>query len=239
MLRIVSAASLAMLSVEAAAYDDAICSTLRDQKPELLESSVNRLDFVPRGWKLYDKVDGDLNGDGQEDSVLIIHRNEPAGEIENPDDLGYDRFNCNPRMLLVVLSDAQEWNYRLGASDGEIIPDWEAPTYNDPYSSVAIDNGSVVLGLGFWANAGSWMMFNRAFRFRWNGQAMSLIGYDATMTHRASGEMKQVSVNYLTGKRQDAEGLISDSTTNWVWSDMPKRPSPILGKIGDGFMFEP
>ena len=238
MVRVLSIAALMLLSTEAAAYDDAVCATLRDKAPELLTDGIKPIDFVPRGWKLYDKVDGDLNSDGVADSVLVVQRNEPAGEIENPDDLGYDRFNCNPRMLLIVLS-VPEGRYRLGASDGDIIPDWGAPTYDDPYREVTVKDGSVVLELGFWANAGSWLMFNRVFRFRWNGREMPLIGYDATLTHRASGEMKQVSVNYLTGKRQDAEGSISDETTNWVWSDMPKRPSPILGKIGDGYMFEP
>lgn len=239
MLRFLPVAALAMLSAEAAAYDDTVCSTLRDQKPELLESSASRLDFVPRGWKLSDKVDGDLNGDGREDFVLIVQRNEPAGEIENPEGLGYDHFDCNPRMLLVILSDAEEGRYRLGGSDATIIPDWIAPTYDDPYSGMSIDKGVVVLELGFWANAGSWLMFTRTFRFRWNGQEMALIGYDANLVHRGSGEMKQTSVNYLSGKRKDAEGTISDETGKWVWSDMPKRPSPILGKIGDGFMFEP
>ncbi len=208
------------------------------QSVPIPETSWRPIGFVPEGWKLYDKVDGDLNADGLDDTVLVIQRNDPAFVISNPGGLGMDSFDRNPRMVLVIFQ-SEAGQYRLVARNALIIPDHSVPTISDPYEGMAVRDGKFHLHLTFFASAGAWTMFNRLFQFRWNGEEMALIGFDLNEVHRASGRMKQTSVNYLTGRRQDTVGSIEDEGEPvWQWSDLPRTHRPTLSDIGDGFEFE-
>ena len=95
------------------------------------------------------------------------------------------------------------------------------------------------LSVAFFANAGSWSMFNRQFQFRWDGETTALAGFESSDVHRGSGGMRRTSVNYLTGRRKDAIGNITEDTDDWKWSDLPKDAKTALGSIGNGFEFEP
>ncbi len=201
------------------------------------ETSYRDIDFVPRGWRLFDKAEGDLDGDGRTDSVLIIQENDPAKMRSNPDRLGMDHHDANPRIVLVILQN-YPGQYRLVAKGNAIIPDHDQPTISDPYEDMRIKGGSLHLHIAFFANAGSWSMSNRQFQFRWDGKAMALIGFEYAHVRRNTGEMRQTSVNYLTGKRKDAKGNIEDDESNWTWSDVPKGTQPTLSTIGNGFEFE-
>ncbi len=85
-------------------------------------TSYRDIGFVPRGWRLFDKAEGDLDGDGRTDSVLIIQENDPAKMRSNPDRLGMDYHDANPRIVLVILQD-NPGQYRLVAKGNAIIPD--------------------------------------------------------------------------------------------------------------------
>ncbi len=200
-------------------------------------TSFRDIEFVPDGWKLFDKSEGDLDGDGRTDSVLIIQKNDPSLVIENERSLGMDRYDSNPRAVLVILQD-HLGQYKLVAKSDTIIPDHDSPTISDPFEQVRIDKGSLHLGIAFFANAGSWSTSSRRFQFRWDGKAMALIGFEMSHVQRNTGEMRQSSVNYLSKRRRDSEGKISDSKANWKWSDIPKGTAHTLGSLGNGFAFE-
>lgn len=207
--------------------------------PPIAEKAQRDIDFVPPGWKLYDKVQGDLNGDGLEDSVLVIQRNEPSLLIENPDGFGVEAYDANPRSLLFILADP-EGPMRLVGRDDAIIPDWDSPVIDNPFASIVIDErGKVTLGISFWASAGAWEMSNRQFHFRWDGRTMDLIGYDFMEVHRATLDFTQVSINYLTGRRQDVTGNMDAGTEEESWSKIDKAAKPRLGSIGNAYKFHP
>ena len=201
------------------------------------KTSWRDISFVPQGWKLFEKVTGDLDGNGLTDSVLIVQQNDPAKMIQNSKGLGMDYYDANTRTVMVLLQ-KNMGEYRLVSVNEQIIPDHDRPTISDPYENMRIDKGSLHLDIAFFANAGSWSMYNRRFQFRWDGKAMALIGFEMSYVHRASGEINQTSVNYLSGKRKDSKGNISDDEPNWKWSDVPKGTAHMLGSIGNAFEFE-
>lgn len=196
------------------------------------------INFVPPRWKLFEKMTGDLNGDGLTDSVLIVQKNDPAKMIENKRSLGMDYYDANPRVVLVLLQ-KNAGEYHLVAADTGIIPDHDSPTISDPYEDMRIDKGTLHLHIVSFANAGGWSTSNRRFQFRWDGEAMALIGFDGVELKRNTGDIYQLSINYLTGKRKDAEGNIADDDeTDWKWSDLPKGTAHALGSIGNAFEFD-
>ena len=68
--------------------------------------------FVPKGWKILGKAEGDLNGDQQPDLALIIENTDPKNIVHHD---SYDknsenqRLNLNERKLLVLFKDDQTY----------------------------------------------------------------------------------------------------------------------------------
>ena len=57
------------------------------------------------GWKLIDQANGDLNRDGIDDVVLVTEETNPVNFKEkNPELLGPEILNLNPRRLSILLN---------------------------------------------------------------------------------------------------------------------------------------
>jgi hypothetical protein len=198
--------------------------------------------FVPGGWYLEKSVEGDLNGDGRTDLALIIRQNDPKLVIDN-DGLGRDQYDGNPRTIVVALKQSGGGYLRIAQND-QIIPVIGSATIDDPIDnagdgSLIIVKGVLRLRLGFWASAGTWDMFNRTFSFRLKEARLGLIGYDNYYVHRGSGELKTVSINYLTRRKRTENGSIEDGHVPEVWSKISRKPLILFDDIGDGFTFDP
>ncbi|MGB3739892.1 MAG: hypothetical protein WA948_11150 [Pontixanthobacter sp.] len=197
---------------------------------------IRPIDFVPWGWKLFDKSDGDLNGDGRTDTAIVIQKNDPRAVISNPSGSSVFRYDANPRVLLVVLQD-HGGRYRRVAFSERIIPDHDSSSIGDPYGEMRIEAEALHLDLRFFANRGSWESSNREFQFRWDGEAMALIGFDIRNIRRNTGELRATSIDYRTGRRKHAQGSIQDDELQWRWTELPRVTPPTLNAIGDGFAF--
>ena len=57
---------------------------------------------VPKGWKLEQKAEGDLNGDGKPDWCWSLRDDNPANIIK-PEKNSDRTFQSNPRMIAVVV----------------------------------------------------------------------------------------------------------------------------------------
>lgn len=198
--------------------------------------------FVPDGWYLERSVEGDLNADGMSDIVLIMRQNDPKLLIDN-EGLGRDRYDSNPRTILVAVKQSGGGYLRIAQND-QIIPVISSGTMDDPIGdagdgSLSIVKGVMRLRISFWASAGAWQMFNRTFLFRWDGGRVRLIGYDNYYVHRGSGELKTTSINYLTRRKKSQNGSIEDAHVPEVWSKISRKPSILFDNIGDGFDFDP
>ena len=87
--------------------------------------------FVPKNWKILEKVQGDLSQDGQADIALIIEDTNPDHFVVNAG-LGTNVLNINERKLLVLLKQAN--GYQLTASNHSLPTEGnaESPGLADP-----------------------------------------------------------------------------------------------------------
>ncbi|VWX57739.1 hypothetical protein [Sphingorhabdus sp. 109] len=207
--------------------------------PERSESAIG---FVPDGWYIEKSVVGDLNKDGLADLAIIIRQNDPSLIIES-DGFGRDTYDCNPRTILVLLKESGGGYLQIARND-QIIPVPGSATMDDPIDkasdgSLTIKNGVLRLNIHFWSSAGTWFMFNRTFSFRMQGGQLVLIGYDNYHVHRGSGELKTVSINYLTRRMKTENGSIEDEHVPEMWSKIRRKPLIPFASIGDGYDFDP
>lgn len=194
--------------------------------------------FVPPGWTLESRQRGDLDGDGRDDLLLVLKMADPANVVDNGG-FGPDRFDTNPRMLAVAFADGA--GYRLALSDHALIPRAEFPNMEDYLDGgqPRIARGGFSVNLHQFSSAGSWSASETTFLFRHQQGCFRLIGYDVRDVHRGSGEVRELSVNYLTGKAKLSEGSIEDSALRTRWRQLPRQPLRCLERIGDGLAFDP
>jgi len=139
--------------------------------------------FVPKGWAIESQLEGDLDGDGAADAVLVLLQAEGQGDRE--------------RALVVALRRGERWVRGgtnqgllaclgcLGVKGGDAAPDNE------------IKRGVLAVR----QFGGSREAYGSVHRFRWNRarEAFELIGLDTESADTLTGEGSSSSCNLLTG----------------------------------------
>lgn len=197
--------------------------------------------FAPRGWRVETRLAGDLDGDRRPDLVLLLRGDDPDCRVANPGGLGVDRLDTNPRILMVALAQAAG-GYRLAARNGRLIPRNTEPVVADPIEEeggLTLARGRIALRLGYFASAGGWGMRNSTFRFRMREGRVELIGYDDVQTRRNTGQVRQASLNYLTGKAKITDGRMDSDRERVQWRTLPRKPPWTLGDLPEAWEFEP
>lgn len=190
--------------------------------------------FRPTGWKIEQVVRGDLSGDGIEDLAFVLRDENPANILTH-DGLGENPFDSNPRILGIALGDGR--GFALVAQDHALILRRDNPAMDDPFAGLEIAGGSLKVRLELFMSAGGWSAGPYTFTLRHRDGAVRLIGYDHMNVQRNSGEVTEVSINFLTGRRSDGTGRIDNDELRKVWSRTTVGALP-LDQVGDGFRFE-
>lgn len=193
--------------------------------------------FVPKGWKLEAKAEGDLNGDKLPDAALVLHMDDPANRIAPSWDETI-RYDTNPRMLIVAFA-KKDGTYELAATDHKLIPRLENPNQDEPFDEVKIAGGTLHVKMHLFLSAGGWRMGGSAYTFRWQDGAFRMIGFDRDDVMRNTGDTEEVSINYLTGVKELKTGNIGTSDEKKRTVKIARKPLIALEDVGDGLYFDP
>ena len=183
---------------------------------------------VPKGYALFDKVEGDLNGDGVSDEVLIIKGTEKDKIVQDEYRGELDR---NRRGILIYLSNGGNFdlvtrNLACFSSENE-----DGGVYFPPELSLQIRNGKLYIHYAH-GRYGSWK-----YTFRYQDEAFKLIGYDSSSN---SGPVidSETSINFLTKRKlkrtNTNEGAESgEEEFEEVWEDIEREKLIDLSEIED------
>ena len=236
-----AAAAFALLLVSAAG---AVAEDLPPVAyPPVAERAADAAGFVPDGWRLEQEHRGDLDGDGREDLVLVLKMDDPANRIPGAT-AGAPAFDSNPRMLVAAFA-LPEGGYRRVLADHALVPRPHSPMLDDYFDQregggVEVASGALRVDLRVWASAGSWTTSQAGFTFRWRDGCFRLVGHDGFSMHRASGEIRTTSANYLTRRAWTSEGSVrDDGQPPREWVRLPRRPLLCLEEVGSGLAFDP
>ena len=157
-------------------------------------------DFIPKGYKLFEKISGDLNKDGLEDCVLIIKATRKDGFVKNSFDKVVDR---NRRGIIILFTEKNGYklaskNYNCFSSENE-----DGGNYFSPELWVEERKGNLYLRYchgryGYWE-----------YCFRYQGSDFMLIGFEASHD-RGPVVLFKTSINFLTGIVYDDENINAD-----------------------------
>jgi len=194
--------------------------------------------FLTSGLKIEKLAKGDLNADTLPDLAMIIRMDDPGNLLRDPEEPEREPLDTNPRMIAVAVAE-KSGGYVLDMVNMSMIPRVEDPYINDPLVDLTIEKGAIRLKLEQSSNAGSWGSANMTFVFRKRAEGIALVGYDRMDVNRASGELTETSVNFLTGQQQTSTGNISSDKKVTKMKLLPRRTLTTLGFIGDAFSFDP
>lgn len=206
--------------------------------PAIPAQAPTKAGFVPAGWGVEKESQGDLNGDGVPDLMLVLRMSDPKNVVKN-DGLGPDELDTNPRILLVAFSEKAARKYSLALMNHTLIPRHTNPVMDDPLEDAAIVKGALHVSLGFFVSAGTWYTSQTRFTFRYQDGCFKLIGYDSREAKRNTGETSTVSVNYLTRKAKISEGNFADDREKVSWKTIRVPKLLCLDAVGDGLDFNP
>ena len=155
---------------------------------------------LPDGFILYEKISGDLNGDGINDYVVIIKGTDKSKVIQDEYQGELDR---NRRGLLIYLSNNNDFTLATKNLDCFSSENEDGGVYYPPQLSISIKNGKFYVAYehgryGYWK-----------YTFRYQQNTFKLIGYDASENYGPIVN-KVTSINYLTKKKLIRDNINKD-----------------------------
>ena len=158
--------------------------------------------FVPKGWKVLDKVDGDLNKDNLADTAAVL---EQDMELKTQ---GYDTA---PERILIILFKQKDGSCKLAAdADKAVLRANEGGIFGDPYDSISIKNG--VLSIAFYG--GSIDRWGYTYKFRYQNGGWYMIGATLYNCNIGSGEYTTEDFNLSTGMETITKGIEGGKSTS-------------------------
>ncbi|GGA80368.1 hypothetical protein GCM10008015_21340 [Flavobacterium palustre] len=184
-------------------------------------------DFIPKGYVLFEKTNGDLDKDGIEDCVLIIKATDKNKIIKDENRGELDR---NRRGIIILWNKKNRYelaakNYNCFSSENE-----DGGVYFPPELSVLIEKGKLIVHYGH-GRYGYWK-----YTFRYKDTDFDLIGYD--ISNGGAVISDETSINFLTKKKlqrvntnKNDEG--GQEVFKDTWKTIKQNPLIKLSEIKD------
>lgn len=145
--------------------------------------------FIPKGYKLFDKVYGDLNKDGLMDCVLIIKATRKDSFVNDRDGHKVDR---NRRGIIILFTHGNGYKLALKNESCFSSENEDGGCYDPPELNVSIKDSKLYLHYNY-GRYGFW-----EYCFRFQDSDFVLIGFDRSENWGATVFTKK-SINFLTG----------------------------------------
>ncbi|HEY1906105.1 MAG TPA: hypothetical protein VGG91_08690 [Myxococcaceae bacterium] len=152
--------------------------TMAARAPPIPDTGKTVEDFVPNGYRIFDRAEADFDGDGQPDVALGL-------EVENAEGDEDDSPRVPTPRPLIILFHQPDGSYRLSArSDGAIYTG--PPAVNQQFSGIRVKDRSIVLGSGAVVREGA-VGFEDTDVYRFQGRDWYLVERHQTDWNREEG----------------------------------------------------
>ncbi len=170
---------------------------------------------------------GDLNKDGLKDVVVVVTPRHPE-KMQTCDD-GYE-YNYNSPVMGIYFG-TKDGKLSLFKEYENTIPGIEDDFYFIELGTDISDKGVLSFNIEYFYTAGSTNTSFNKFLYRYQDGDFYLIGADTGALSRLSGESEEVSINYLTHKKQTIISDVSDESVEpkETWETIPEAPLEKLG----------
>jgi hypothetical protein len=204
--------------------------------PRLPAEAATAQGFVPKGWAIESRAEGDIDGDSRPDLALVLRSRDRKNVI--PQEMCGETLDTNPWMLAVLLA-RPGGGYRLAVENHALIPRRDDACRLDGLAAIAVERGALRLDFERMMSAGGWDMGTTTFKWRWREGALRLVGFDYSNVSRNSGATGAISINYPAGRVKISTGNIDSDREKVRWTTLRRRTAPTIEEVGDGLAFDP
>lgn len=164
-------------------------------KPKTAEPAFNikkePVDFLPEGYKIFEKSYGDLNKDGIDDCILIIKKTDQNKMVT---DEYRGKLDRNRRGIIILFKNKEGYALASKNEDCFSSENEDGGVYYAPELSVSAEKGNLHIDYthgryGYWT-----------YTFRYNNSDFDLIGFDDS-SNRGPITLSETSINFLTKKK--------------------------------------
>lgn len=153
----------------------------------------NPIDFLPKGYFIFEKINGDLNNDGIEDCVLIIKGTDKTQIITDEDRGQLDR---NRRGIIILLNKNSHYELALKNYDCFSSENEDGGVYYAPELSIEIEKGKLIAHYAH-GRYGYWK-----YIFSFQNADFELIGYEYA-EHSGPIVNSFTTINFLSKKKEE------------------------------------
>lgn len=200
----------------------AIGTSAASGKESMAKQGKSVAELVPSGWEGVQSAEADFDKDGIADLVIVAMPNYEEHIYVREDD-GYAK-NLNAPVI----------TFYRGNADG-IFTQWQQSNHIIPaqdefmtveYGMQVNENGVVTLSWNLFFSAGGSDNIDIKKVFRYQNGDFYLIGEEEVSQNRMSGEVMEVSCNYLTNKKQTVTSNCFDDSVKKKerWQSIKKAP---------------
>ncbi len=194
-----------------------------------VEEKKKPADFLPKGFVLFDEVQGDLNNDGINDYILIIKGTEKDKVVTDKDRGTLDRN----RRGIIVLFKTKNNSYQLITENKACFSseNEDGGVYFAPELDVSIEKNKLFIHYGH-GRYGYW-----TYTFQYRNSDFQLTGYDSS-DNFGPVINSETSINFLTGKKQFRENTNKDADSGEevfkeTWTKIKVQKPVLLSEIKD------
>jgi len=146
---------------------------------------------IPAGYRIFEKIEGDLNRDGKDDYVLII-KGTDKNRFEHDENRG--ELDRNRRGIMIFFNDGDNYKLELENRSCFASENEDGGVYFAPELSVKLERGNLYIRYDH-GRYGWWR-----YTFRYRNSEFELIGYDASEPRGPYNAIvgKEVSINFST-----------------------------------------
>ncbi|SDI30819.1 hypothetical protein [Chryseobacterium jejuense] len=194
----------------------------------VVDTKKDPADFVPKGYKIFEKSYGDLNKDGLEDCMLIIKKID-AANIVNHESRG--KLDMNRRGIIVLFKNQN--GYQLAAENDSCFSseNEDGGVYYSPELLVEAEKGNLIVHYAH-GRYGYWR-----YIFRYQNAGFELIGYDES-SNNGPLVNSATSINFSTKKKRkdtntNEEAVGGDEIFETTWTNIKITKLLTLTEIKD------
>lgn len=149
--------------------------------------------LIPAGYRLFEEIRGDLNGDGIDDLALVIKATDKTKTVRDED--SGELWDYNHRGIMVFFKTADGYRLALENRRCFLTDNEKFDRYFVPSIGVTIRKGNLyVKYIQF--KGDDWQ-----YTFRYRNSEFELIGYDRSYAGAAGSTERKNSTNFLTKKQ--------------------------------------
>jgi len=204
-----------------------LLSTLTTTVFGQVEMKQNPSDFLPKGYEIFEKINGDLNKDSITDCVLIIKGTNEDSVVINQFD---EKVDLNRRGIIVLFNKEDHYELALKNYDCFSSENEDGDFYLPPELSIEIKKGNLYVHYAH-GKYGYWQ-----YNFRYQKSDFELIGYDESNGGAVIDD--ETCINFLSKKKQikfntneNAEG--GDEVFKESWEKIKVKRLIKLSEIKD------